>query len=422
MTTDRAVDVLVSVGENEMRAGRLWARRRRNTESQTFTYDNAYLATSGAYALDPLLPLVAGPLQTPVGHEIFGAFSDSAPDRWGRRLIGRAERKRVQREGGAARSFGEFDYLLGVRDDLRQGAIRFRETDGEVFLAPSNEGVPSLLQLPELLGAAERLDQDQESEQELATLLRGGSSLGGARPKAHVLDDRGRIAIAKFPSPSNDEWDVMRWEAVALSLARTAGITVPDSKLLSIDGKSVVVIDRFDRSGSRRIGYASAMTMLERVDGQQGSYLEIADVLQTSGASSTADLRELWRRIVFSILISNFDDHLRNHGFLRLSSAGWRLSPAFDLNPDPRPGTRHLSTAIDFDNTEATLALALDVAQEFRLSSDQALGTLREVHEAVSKWRNVAAHVGLEEREIDRMTPAFNHEAEAEARELTVAA
>jgi len=415
---DRAVDVFVTLGDREAGVGRLWSRRRRNAESQTVTYDDAYLAADGSYALDPLLPLVAGPLQTSVGREIFGAFSDSAPDRWGRRLIGRAERRRVQRAGGAPRSFSEFDHLLGVRDDLRQGALRFRDVDGEVFLAPPDSGVPSLLQLPELLGAAERLDRDEESEQELASLLRGGSSLGGARPKAHVLDDTGRIAIAKFPSPSSDQWDVMRWEAVALELARAAGMRVPASRLLNLDGRSVVVIDRFDRSGGRRIGYVSAMTMLERADGEHGSYLEIAEVLQSSGASATDDLRELWRRITFSILISNFDDHLRNHGFLRLSSGGWTLSPAFDVNPDPRPGDRHLSTAIDFDNTDASLELALDVAEEFRLDRSQALETLREVHGAVAGWRQEASRSGLKASEIELMTPAFVHDAELQARDL----
>src|SRR6478752_3013247 len=253
---EREVEVIVRVADEDVPAGRLWCHRRRGTESQTFSYDSTYLALPGAYGLDPLLPLAVGAQQTPANRAIFGAFSDSAPDRWGRRLIGRAERKRVQREGGTARRFGEADYLLGVRDDLRQGALRFREPDADEFLAPSDSGVPSLLDMPSLLGAAERLDRDAESEDELATLLRGGSSLGGARPKAHVRDDAGRIAIAKFPSSVDDEWDVMRWEALALTLARGAGIRVPDHKLHRIDGKSVLVVDRFDRSGSARIGYA----------------------------------------------------------------------------------------------------------------------------------------------------------------------
>ena len=297
---DREVEVIVRVAGAEVLAGRLWCHRRRATESQTFAYAGEYLGLAGAYELDPLLPLVEGSQQTPANRAIFGAFSDAAPDRWGRRLIGRAERRRVKREGGAARSFGEADYLLGVRDDLRQGALRFREQDSGVFLAPPDTGVPSLLDLPRLLGAADHLERDEESEDELATLIRGGSSLGGARPKAHVLDDVGRIAIAKFPSPANDDWDVVRWEAVALSLARSAGIRVPEHKLHLLNGKSVLVVDRFDRSGPVRIGYVSALTMLERADGEGGSYLEIADVIVRHSPSAAHDLRELWRRMAFS--------------------------------------------------------------------------------------------------------------------------
>jgi serine/threonine-protein kinase HipA len=252
---------------------------------------------------------------------------------------------------------------------------------------------------------------------ELATLLRGGSSLGGARPKAHVLDDSGRIAIAKFPSPVNDDWDVMRWEAVALTLARAAGIRVPDHKLHLIDGKSVLVVDRFDRLGSTRINYVSALTMLQRTDGDAGSYLEIADVIARHSPSATGDLRELWRRMAFSVLISNFDDHLRNHGFLRASTAGWSLSPAFDLNPDPRPGVRYLSTAIDFDDTEARVDLLLDVASEFRLTPPQALHALGAVHAAVGRWREVASQLGVNDEEIALMAPAFEHQAGIEATE-----
>ena len=418
---DREVDVIVRLAQDDVLAGRLWCHRRRGVESQTFRYADDYLGLPGAYELDPRLPLVEGSQQTPAGRAIFGAFSDAAPDRWGRRLIGRAERRRVKREGGTARSFGEADYLLGVRDDLRQGALRFREPDTEQFLAPPDSGVPSLLDLPTLLGAAERLERDEESEDELAALLRGGSSLGGARPKAHVLDDADRIAIAKFPSPANDGWDVMRWEAVALTLARDAGIRVPDHKLHVIDGRSVLIVERFDRPGSTRIGYVSALAMIDRADGEPGSYLEIADVVTRHSPSASDDLRELWRRIAFSVLISNFDDHLRNHGFLRTSTAGWSLSPAFDLNPDPRGGERYLSTAIDFDDSEARIDLLLDVAPEFRLSPQRATQTLAQVHAAVGRWRAIGAERGADEDELDLIAPAFEHDASTDAAARTAA-
>jgi serine/threonine-protein kinase HipA len=415
---DREVEVLVQVGGEDLPAGRLWGHRRRGVESQTFGYSREYLARAGAYELDPALPLVEGPQQTPAGRPIFGAFSDSSPDRWGRKLIKRGERRRAGREQRAERSFGETELLLGVRDDLRQGALRFRDPQGGEFLADEEGGVPAMLALPRLLRAAERADLDEDDDDDLATLLRGGSSLGGARPKAHVVDPAGRVSIAKFPRPSDDEWDVMRWEAVALRLAREAGIDVASSSLHTIDGKAVHVVERFDRADDLRVGYVSAMTMLERGDGEGGSYLEIADVIQRQSPSAAADLRELWRRIAFSILISNFDDHLRNHGFLRTSSSGWSLSPAFDLNPDPRPGERRLDTAIDFDDTAARLDLLLEVAPEFRLSGAEAVEVIGQAFEATSRWREVASALGLPDSELTLMAPAFEHEQFEAARSL----
>jgi serine/threonine-protein kinase HipA len=415
---DGAVDVVVQLRGEDVLAGRLWSHRRRAMESATFAYDTGYLTRGDAYELDPALPLVDGQQQTPVGRAMFGAFSDCAPDRWGRRLIARAERQRADREGGAERSFAEMDYVLGVRDDLRQGALRFRDQVTGVYLADERAGVPPLVDLPKLLNAAEHLERDEASEHELTMLLRGGSSLGGARPKAHVLDANGRVAIAKFPSVAGDDWDVMRWEAVVLRLARTAGIRVPDSTLEVIDGKAVLIVDRFDRAGVARIGYVSAMTMLEATDGEQRSYLEIAEAIERHSPSAGDDLRELWRRIAFSILISNTDDHLRNHGFLRTSSAGWTLSPAFDLNPDPRPGPKHLSTAIDLDDTSMSVDTLIDVAGYFRLTHDDARRVLGEVTAASSRWRTAAEEAGLDRAAVERMATAFEHDEASQAREV----
>jgi serine/threonine-protein kinase HipA len=214
---------------------------------------------------------------------------------------------------------------------------------------------------------------------------------------------------------------VIRWEAVALELARRAGIEVPDARLIDVAGRPVLIIDRFDRWRTRRIPYVSAMTMLEAADHDQGSYLEIADVIETRSPAASDGLVELWRRIAFSILISNTDDHLRNHGFLRRSTAGWSLSPAFDLNPNPEPGPRHLSTAIDFDETEARIETLLSVRREFRLGERDAFRVLREVGEAASTWRDVAARVGLNRAAIEAMAPAFEHEEAAEARQVAPA-
>ena len=415
---DTAVEVVVRLGAEDVSAGRLWAHRRRGTESATFSYAPEYLARGDAYELDPALPLTAGQQQTPTGRAIFGAFSDCAPDRWGRRLIQRDEEQRARRDAVAERSIGEIDYLLGVRDDLRQGALRFRNPASGAFLSEEGSGIPHLLQLGRLLDASDRMERDEAGEAELNLLLRGGSSLGGARPKAHVLDRNGRIAIAKFPSAANDEWDVMRWEAVALTLARRAGIRVPDSELHVVDGKPVLVVDRFDRNADRRIGYVSAMTMLESGDGDAASYLDIADVIERHSPNATDDLRELWQRIAFSILISNTDDHLRNHGFLRASTAGWSLSPAFDLNPDPRPGPKHLRTSIDYATTEPRLDALLEVAEFFRLSPAAAAGVAREVAEATSGWRTAAEQHGLDAVGIERMAGAFEHEQAEAARAI----
>jgi serine/threonine-protein kinase HipA len=415
---EREVQVWVQIAGNDVPAGRLWAHRRRGVESQTFSYDADYITRRDAYELDPALPLVVGQHQTPAERSIFGAFSDAAPDRWGRRLITRAEKQRVRRDGGAERSFGETDYLLGVRDDLRQGALRFRDVGDDVFLADETEGVPYLLELPRLLSAADRLERDEASEDEVRTLLRGGSSLGGARPKAHVLDADGRISIAKFPSPASDDWDVMRWEGVTLQLARDSGIRVPDSALHLIDGQPVLVVRRFDRVRDRRVGYVSAMTMLESNDGDRGSYVDIADVIERFSPSATEDLRQLWRRAAFSVLVSNFDDHLRNHGFLRTTSAGWSLCPAFDLNPDPRPGPRRLSTSIDYGDDEARLDTLMSVADYFRLDAPAAETVLSEVGAATANWRRRAREAGLREADLEQMEGAFEHDQAAIARAL----
>lgn len=404
------VEVVVSIAGEDILAGRLWSHRSRGRESATFSYDESYLALDRAYELDPRLPLTAGPHQTSQGQAIFAAFADCAPDRWGRLLLKRSERQRAETEDRGERSIGEIDYLLGVRDDLRQGALRFRDPGDGAYLAPEDSGVPDLVDLPRLLNAAERLERDEVDEPELATLLHGGSSLGGARPKAHVRDRSGRIAIAKFPSEAKDEWDVMAWESIALSLAADAGVAVPRFSLHRISGKSVLIVDRFDRAGEVRIGYVSAMTMLEASDGDRGSYLEIADVIERHSPSAAADLAELWRRIAFSILISNTDDHLRNHGFLHATTAGWSLSPAFDLNPDPEPGPKYLSTAIDFDDPRAAVETLMKVAADFRLDEDAAIRILAQVESARAGWRRAAAAAPVSTQEVALMSSAFETE------------
>lgn len=405
---DTAVDVIVQIGGNDVAAGRLWAHASRGVDTATFEYLPEYLSRGDAYELDPRLPKVAGQQQTSARHALFGAFSDAAPDGWGRRLIRREEIRNADAERRTPRAIREVDFLLDVRDDLRQGALRFREPGTGAFLAAASGGVPQLIRLPRLLNAAERLEREDESDEDLRLLLEGGSSLGGARPKAHIEGRDETLGIAKFPAPAGDEWDVTRWEAVALTLAREAGVTVPAFKLEIVAGKPVLIVRRFDRSNDDRIGYVSAMTMLEASDGDQGSYVEIAEAIEEHSSSAAVDLRQLWRRIVFSRLISNTDDHLRNHGFLRTSTAGWSLSPAFDLNPNPQPGGKRFSTAIDHArDTDDELATALEVAELFRLRREDALAVLAEVLDVTSRWRAVAKAVGLPVGEIERMSGAF---------------
>jgi serine/threonine-protein kinase HipA len=412
------IAVYAALGEENLLAGRLYAHRRRGVESASFVYDDRFLADPDAYALDPALPLVTGTLQVPAGRALFGAFTDSLPDRWGRTLIQRAEVVRAKGAGTAPRSMSEVDLLLGVRDDLRQGALRFRRDEQGPFLATEESGVPVLTDLPTLLDVAARAERDTADYHDLKELLRVGSSLGGARPKAHVLDSAGRIAIAKFPAVASDTWNVMAWEKVALDLARAAGVTVSESHLIRIGDRNVLIVDRFDRRGTVRVGYASAMTMLEARDGEPRSYLEIAAVIEERSTAATADLRQLWRRMAFSVLISNTDDHLRNHGFLHQHADSWTLSPAFDLNPNPSPGAKYLSTAIDFNDTRASVRTLLGVADYFRLDAGDALQVLAEVTGATATWRRVAESHGLTQRDLDDMEPAFEHAETEHARSL----
>jgi serine/threonine-protein kinase HipA len=323
----------------------------------------------------------------------------------------RAERRRAERDGTAPRSLREIDFLLLVDDEARQGALRFAEKEGGPFLREEGvKRIPPLIELPELLSAAEHVVEDKDTEEDLRLLIAPGSSLGGARPKASVIERDGELAIAKFPS-RDDEFNTVLWEAVALALAAKAGIPVPVSRVEMVSNRPVILLRRFDRAGQRRIPFLSAMSMLGAKDRDTRSYMEIVDALRQHGAAPKEDMEELWRRIVFNILISNTDDHLRNHGFLYTGQSGWRLSPAYDLNPVPvdiKP--RILATAINQDDGTASLDLAMSVAEYFELEKDKVKGIAAQVGKAVSTWRDEAARHGIRKEEIDRMRSAFEHE------------
>lgn len=408
------VQVIVQIRGEAVLAGHLWFHSTARSESATFAYDNGYLA-GGHYQLDPGLPLLAGAQHTPTNAVIFGAFSDCAPDRWGRTLVDRQERLRVHTEGRRQRKATEADYLLGVRDELRQGALRFRLRADAPFFADETSGAPLLIELPRLLAASMRLARDEAHEEDLRLLLRGGSSLGGARPKAHVRDGSS-VMIAKFPADRHDEWEVPTWESIAMTLARRCGISIPDHRLERIDGKPVLIIDRFDRSDDKRIGYASAMTMLSATDGEHADYLDMAEVIQRDGDRVNDDLHELWRRVVFGRLIANTDDHLRNHGFLRRSDAGWSLSPAFDVNPNPDPD-RFSTTLAEADTIEDPDQL-LQAAGEFRVSPEDARATVASVGHELQAWRNVAAQHKAQASDIALMETVFESELVRQAAAL----
>jgi serine/threonine-protein kinase HipA len=384
----------------------------RRGERASFTYHPNWLSQVERFALEPALTLDKGTFYPPGARTLFGAFGDSAPDRWGRMLMQRAERRRAAALEEAPRTLHEWDYLLGVNDETRQGALRFTVEDGGPFVADGSPGVPPLVELPRLLGAARRADDDESTDEDLALLLAPGSSLGGARPKASVRDAHGRLSIAKF-ARSVDPYPVERWERVALRLAESAGIRVPRARVLELEGQPVLLVERFDRSGPLRVPFLSAMTMLGAIDGESGhSYPEIAEALRAHGSQSTIDRHELWRRMVFNVLIANTDDHLRNHGFVWAGIDGWRLSPAYDLNPTPRDikgATLSTSLVLDGDPT-ASLDLALSELEFFSLTLAEAQRIASQVATAVATWRTVALDESLSSSQCDRMASAFEHQ------------
>ena len=387
--------------------GRLWTRSAPR-ESASFEYDPAWLSRTDAFSLDPELPLGGG--QFHPAQPLFRAFTDPAPDRWGQTLLRRAERARARREGRAPRTLTGVDFLALVDDQTRLGALRFQDATAteQGFLSSGGRPIPPVLALPKLLSATHRLIDEEETDDDLALVLAPGTSLGGARPKASVLASDGRLLIAKFPR-KDDDWPVTRWEATTLALAKLAGIGVPVSRLEAVLRRPVLILERFDRDGATRIPFMSSMTALSANDNESHSYLELIDALRREGSRVTDDLRQLWRRMVFNILVSNTDDHLRNHGFIR-DDVGWRLAPAYDLNPTPtdvRPRVHAL--AINEADGTSSLETALEVAPSFGLTASEARTVAREVGRAVRGWRSIGVKFGLKPRDLERMESAFDH-------------
>lgn len=419
---NREVEVHVDLDGQTHFVGRLWSHVRKGREGASFAYDATWLASPLRFLLEPALTLDVASHHTRQGRSLFGAIGDSAPDRWGRMLMKRMERKSAEREGRSPRTLLEIDYLLMVSDPLRPGALRFKDPGTGGFLASGGNAVPPLVSLSKLLLASDRVLEERDSEEDLRLLLAPGSSLGGARPKAAVTDSEGSLLMAKFPHPE-DEYSVELWSYLALKLAEKAGMYIPPCRLAEVGGRKVLLIARFDRRGATRIPFISAMSMLGAADGETHSYLEIADALRQYGAAVRFDQRELWRRVLFSVLVSNVDDHLRNHGFLYDSpNRGWRLSPAYDINPVPRDvKPPYLSTFINEQDSEASFDLVLSTGAYYGLAAPDMKQIVRETVAAVSGWRAAAARLGAPRREIERMASAFEHNVHAEARAFLAA-
>lgn len=403
------IEVFITLNNDDIRVGTLYRQPARERETVSFEYHLTWIKNPKAFSLEPALQLGEGRFHLGREREIFGSIGDSAPDTWGRRLMQLAERRRSAISESRPRTLQEVDYLLGVTDFARLGALRFRHADDEEFQAPLETGVPQFMFLGKLMASADRIERDQHSDEDIKLIFAPGSSLGGARPKASVIDNDGNLVIAKFPKET-DQYNLETWEHISLYLAEKAGIRVARHQLLRVNERPVLLSWRFDRDGTRRLPFLSALSMLGLSDGERSSYPEIVDEMMRHGADVKQDCCELFRRMVFNILISNVDDHLRNHGFLWFGQSGWRLSPAYDLNPTPEEHkARILMTKISLDDATCSIELALEQAGFFGMKRTLCQRIVKEVAVAVSGWRQVAMALGESKVAIERMSSAFEH-------------
>jgi len=396
-------------GETHL-VGLLFSADRGTTVS--FEYSPQWLRREGSFAIDP----TSLPLRTGMHHSatLFGAIQDCGPDRWGRLLIERAVRKKLLSQ----KPYREIDYVLALDDNSRIGALRFRAGPGEPFLAAATGVIPPIVRLAALLRAADAIHSETETADDLRFLLGEGSPLGGARPKSAVVLADGSLAIAKFPKP-DDTRDIGAGEILALQLARNAGIQTVDFQLVSVGRHSVVVIPRFDRDSGKRIPFVSAASLLGLAQAETGSYTIIADAIRQFGNEVAADLRELWRRLIFSLLASNYDDHLRNHGFLMREPGRWSLSPAYDVNPVPEMDRARMNkTSITEDHEESGIAVAMSAAARFGVKPKDAKAILGEVFSSVSAWRKTGRQWKINATTLDAYASAFENPHMQEAARL----
>lgn len=369
--------------------------------SVRFAYEPAWLKHAHAFPLDPELDLTSGEFYP--GNSNFGVFMDSCPDRWGQILMKRREAVHAKEEGRTPRSLGPWEFLLGVQDCTRMGALRFSHPGVQEFLSDEALSAPPVARIAELQAIAFELSRRQHNNLEkmkewLKVLVAPGSSLGGARPKANLINEDGSLWIAKFPA-ADDESDIAIWEKLLHDLAVRCGIKVPEARIMQVgNGYHTFLVKRFDRNLAQRRFFTSAMTMLGRADSEDASYLELAEFIATYGEAEhiAIDLEELFTRVAFNVATGNRDDHLRNHGFIR-SPSGWRLAPAFDVNPSFKKDEHVL--ALDLYNRHPDMDIVVATAEYYRLNSKRAKEIVERVSGIVNSWRSLAKKHGLSERE-----------------------
>jgi serine/threonine-protein kinase HipA len=398
--------------DEPMLLGKLYVDVIKGGETYSFEYDKNWLkSTNYPVSIDPDF-MGYGGREYPSGNSIFGVFADASPDRWGQILLNKKERKLADRESRKPRRLNLSDFLMGVYDECRMGGLRFKsEEDGEFLSNDKETATPPWATLRTLEEASRQFENDDTlNEKWLNQLLRPGSSLGGARPKATVVDTKGQLWIAKFPS-KNDTNNTGAWEKVVHDLAQMCGLNVPESKLETFSKLgSTFLVKRFDRDGDKRIHFASAMTLLSKTDGASAadgsSYLDLVSIIKSNGANPTADLIELWKRIVFNMAVSNTDDHLRNHAFI-LKKNGWVLSPLYDVNPVPYGDELSLNVN-EYDN-RISIPLAIETAHRFGFAEEDATNMANEITETVrNNWEKLAAKYGISRGQIEDMRPAFS--------------
>lgn len=386
----------------------------RGNETYGFSYDKDWLAKYGDICLSEDLQNFPGVQYTRPERDIFACFSDALPDRWGRILLNRREQIAASEEKRAVRRLSSFDYLTGIDDFSRMGGFRFGESQGGKFInCEEFFRVPPLTKVRELMRAAHEIELSEEkhllpSKKWLAQLLHPGTSLGGARPKASVIDEDGSLTVAKFPS-RKDDYDVARWEHFCHVMGRKAGLNVAETRTINGEAYHILLSKRFDRNGQgKRIHFASALTLLGLTDGDNAStgygYTDIVDFIIQHGSNVEKNLEELYRRVAFYIIVGNSDDHFRNHGFL-LTRKGWELSPAYDINPTI---AETQSLLINRMTNESNLEILLASPSDYMLSADKATGIINEVKNAMKSWRSEARRLGLPQHDIEMFAPRFD--------------